>query len=376
MSEIQTARIELSTGTVEVVAKGRWRLDELCGFAARNNSRRGFLVVSKVLGRHVPTRPSVMRRTFGDLAAMLDPDLPGPVLFVGMAETATCLGQGVHEEYLRATGRDDLVTMHSTRQIVPGDVMLRFVEPHSHASDHLLYMPTDPRVWEAVTTARTVVLVDDEASTGTTFVNLAGALIRCVPTIERIETVVLADWTRDRSYLDRMPVRANASSLLYGSLTWTPRSGDLARETVSPPRGAMGRMDRQHNYGRMGRIDVACEADQLVERVDRPTPSRYLVLGSGEFTYPPFRVAEALERRGHDVVVQSTTRSPVHVGGAIGSAIEFSDNYGTGVRNYLYNQVKESGRIVVACHETPEGTMCPELDDQLGVTTLHFGERA
>jgi phosphomannomutase len=126
----------------------------------------------------------------------------------------------------------------------------------------------------------------------------------------------------------------------------------------------------------MGRLDVADEGDHLVEMVDSPEPARYLVLGSGEFTYPPFRIAEELERRGHDVVVQSTTRSPVHVGGAIASAIEFSDNYGTGVKNYLYNQTKESGRIVVACHETPEGSMCPELDRQLGVTPLNFGEAA
>lgn len=375
MKAPQQTRVDLPTGTIDVVAEGAWSLDALCGFAARNNARRGFLVVSNVLGRHVPARPSVMRRTFMDLAAMLDPDLPGPVLFIGMAETATCLGQGVHEEYLEMTGRDDVVTMHSTRQVVPGEVMLRFVEPHSHASDHLLYVPTDPKVRTAVESARTVVLVDDEASTGTTFVNLANALVECLPTIERIETVVLADWTRDRSYLQRMPRTAGAASLLYGSLTWTPHS-QTAQETVHPPRHALGSMEDHHNFGRMGRLDVADEGDGLVDLVSKDEPSSYLVLGSGEFTYPPFRIAEELERRGHDVVVQSTTRSPVHVGGAIGSAISFSDNYGTGVENYLYNQTKESGRIVVACHETPKGTMCPELHRQLEVIALPFGENA
>lgn len=373
MKPAQNARVDLPTGTVEVIAQGAWSLEALCDFAARNNARRGFLVVSKVLGRHMPARPSTMRRTFMDLAAMLDPDLPGPVLFIGMAETATCLGQGVHEEYLEMTGREDVVTMHSTRQIVPGQVMLRFVEPHSHASDHLLYVPTDPEVRHAVENARTVVLVDDEASTGTTFVNLATALIECISSIERIETVVLADWTRDRAYLQRMPRPAGATSLLFGSLTWTPHA-QTAQETVHPPRHAMGSMQIQHNFGRMGRLDVADEADALVECVDLPEPSRYLVLGSGEFTYAPFRIAEELEKRGHDVVVQSTTRSPVHVGGAIANAIEFSDNYGTGVKNYLYNQLKEKGRIVVACHETPEGSMCPELHRQLDVTALKFGE--
>jgi hypothetical protein len=367
----QTTRVELSTGTVEARTQGAWSLDDLCGFAARNNARRGFLVVSKVLGRHVPVKPSVMRRSFQDLAAMLDPDLKGPVLFVGMAETATCLGQGVHEEYLEMTGRTDVATMHSSRQVMPGEVMLTFVEPHSHASDHLLYMPEDEDVLDVVMNARTVVLVDDESSTGTTFVNLANALIGRIPSIERIETVVLADWTGERKYLDDMPVPAGATSLLRGTLRWIPREG-VVKETVHPPRGAMGRLEGDGGFGRKGRLDVAQETDALADVVHEAEPTRYLVLGTGEFTYPPFRIAEELERRGHDVVVQATTRSPVHVGGAIGCAMTFSDNYGTGVANYLYNQRKEEGRRVVVCHETPDGSVCADLLDGLGGRTVNL----
>ena len=61
------------------------------------------------------------------------------------------------------------------------------------------------------------------------------------------------------------------------------------------------------------------------------------MLGSGEFAYPPYKLAEALDAAGHDVWFQTTTRSPVLVGGAIGSALSFEDNYFDGIPNFVYN---------------------------------------
>ena len=71
-------------------------LEQLCGFAARRNPRRGFLFVSRVLGRHLPTRPRVMRDAQLRLARRIPVDLPGPVVVLGLAETAIALAQGVH----------------------------------------------------------------------------------------------------------------------------------------------------------------------------------------------------------------------------------------------------------------------------------------
>ncbi len=39
-------------------------LERLLGFAARANPKRPFLFVSRVLGRHVPVRPSQMRASY------------------------------------------------------------------------------------------------------------------------------------------------------------------------------------------------------------------------------------------------------------------------------------------------------------------------
>ena len=57
-----TRVIELPTGRLDIaIEEAVWPLDRLCAFAARENPRRGFLVVSRVLGRHLPTPPQVIR---------------------------------------------------------------------------------------------------------------------------------------------------------------------------------------------------------------------------------------------------------------------------------------------------------------------------
>src|SRR3546814_7560706 len=87
-------KIKLSTGTLELVIEHAAELDAFCDFAARANPKRGFLIVSKVLGRHLPASPNAMRGAMDDLGQKLPADLPGPIVFLGMAETATALGQG------------------------------------------------------------------------------------------------------------------------------------------------------------------------------------------------------------------------------------------------------------------------------------------
>jgi len=97
-----------------------------------------------------------------------------------------------------------------------------------------------------------------------------------------------------------------------------------------------------------------------------------MVLGTGEFIYPPFLLARALAAAGHDVEVQATSRSPVHSGGAIGCALRFADNYATQVPNYLYNVRRQAGRRVLICHETPPGSVDPALVAALDAECVSF----
>ena len=361
--------MDLGAGTLSLEIERALRpLDSLCGFARRRNPRRAFLIVSRVLGRHIPVRPSEMRVAARDLAAALPSDLPGPVLTVGLAETAVCLGQTVHEERARLRGGESHF-LHSTRQEIDAPLLCRFEEPHSHASAHLIYRP------EGLDLARvrTLLLVDDEISTGTTLANLGAAIARHLPGLERIAAASLTDWSGGGAWLDSMPRPASASSLIEGRLEWRPAKATEAAPATgfAAVAGRLGRIERHWNSGRLG---SQAGAPIALPAYSPPAGQRRLrVVGTGEFTYPPFLLAERLEREGHDVVVQATSRSPVLPGGAVGAALRFSDNYGTDVPNFLYNAEAADGRHTIVCHETPPGSVDPALVEALGAEALFFG---
>lgn len=82
----------LSCGKVEVTCENAGhRLADLFDIAERRNPKRAFLFVSKVLGRHIPVSPRVMRQVYKQLASQLLGKLSGPAVFIGMAETAVGL---------------------------------------------------------------------------------------------------------------------------------------------------------------------------------------------------------------------------------------------------------------------------------------------
>lgn len=360
--------VDLGGGLLSLdIARAARPLDALCTFARRRNPKRAFLIVSRLLGRHIPVRPSAMREAARELAAAFPADLPGPVLTVGLAETAVCLGQTVHEERARLSGGESHY-LHSTRQEIEAPLLCRFEEPHSHASAHLVYRP------EALdlTRIRTLLLVDDEISTGTTLVNLATAIGNHLPGLERIAVASLTDWSGGGAWLAAMPRPACAASLLEGRLEWRPaapveadRQGDFAKAA-----GRLGRIERHWNSGRLG---VAAGDPVALPDYRPPAGRRRLrIVGTGEFTYPPFLLAERLEREGYDVVVQATGRSPIVPGGPIGAVLEFADNYGTGVANFLYNADAADGRHTIVCHETPPGSVDSALLEALDAEAIFF----
>jgi hypothetical protein len=361
----RTVRLESGRLTLSV-ATSDWPLDRLCGFAARRNPRRGFLIVSTVLGRHVPARPSEMRASLRDLAAKM-PDLPAPVLVVGLAETAVGLGHGLFEELHRSGLCGGF--LHSTRQVVDAPLLGRFQEPHSHASAHLLYRPAEIDL----AAVRSLVIVDDEVSTGTTLVNLARALAPALPRCEAIVAATLTDWSGSADWLERMPWPARCVSLLRGRLDWAPDGAPAGDDAFEAAAGALGALLAGGPFGRLGIAEPAGFRLPDLGALALPPGSVLRVVGTGEFTYPPFLLAERLEQAGHDVVVQATSRSPVRLGGAIGHALAFADNYGGGIANFLYNADPAEERLALICHETSPGTVDPALVSALRARTLYFG---
>jgi Phosphoribosyl transferase (PRTase)/Phosphoribosyl transferase/TRSP domain C terminus to PRTase_2/PELOTA RNA binding domain len=178
----------------------------LLGLALRRNPRRAHLLVSRVLGKHVPQRPAAVldagTRLGARVRALLGDAEAGRATVLGYAETATGLGHCV------ADGIGSVPYLHSTRRRVPGAVTAGgFREEHSHATDHLL-LPEDPGL---LTRGGPLVLVDDEFSTGRTVRNTIEALHAHHPR-DRYVIVALVDMrsAADRAHLDAFAARLGA----------------------------------------------------------------------------------------------------------------------------------------------------------------------
>ncbi|MFB9391015.1 phosphoribosyltransferase [Streptomyces coeruleoprunus] len=319
----------------------------LLGLALRRNPKRAHLLVSNVLGKHVPQSPAVVRRSGYELGrrvrALLGDHDARRAVVLGYAETATGLGHCV------ADGLADAPYLHSTRRPVAGVAPAGgFEESHSHHTSHLL-LPEDPKLLAG---DGPLVLVDDEFSTGNTVLNTIRALHERYPR-ERYVVVALVDMrsAQDRGRLadfaTEIGARVDLVTLAAGTVRLPDDVLERGRALVAahdgPPRerpaaacpaGSVRRVELGWpgglpDGGRHGftpehrdRLNAALPAmaDRLagaLRLTDAPGPEagrpRVLVLGCEELMYAPLALGAALEERvpQADVRFSTTTRSPV-----------------------------------------------------------------
>ncbi|SPT63018.1 phosphoribosyltransferase family protein [Actinomadura madurae] len=342
-------------------------LSSLVGLAVRRNPKRAHLLVSAVLGKHVPTDPRLVYGSgllLGELVrARLrgeEPSRPGPLLpgalrgeagaarglrdlmrepripveaiVLGYAETATALGHSV------ADALGGAYYLHSTRRPVEGFATYGgFEEEHSHATSHLL-LPGDG---SALDRDVPMVLVDDELSTGRTVLNTIEALHAVRPRGHYVLAALVdlrgaADRARMDDLAARLGTRIDAVALAGGHVELPEGLLEAGKALVAGlppsvrddggPRFEVARIALEWpaglpDGGRHGFLpehrarlekELARMADVLATRF-RGEASRVLVLGFEELMYAPLRLAEALADALPDVDVRysTTTRSPV-----------------------------------------------------------------
>ncbi|MBO1333087.1 phosphoribosyltransferase [Streptomyces sp. VRA16 Mangrove soil] len=319
---------------------GDAELTGLLGLALRRNPKRAHLLVSNVLGKHVPQRPSVVWRAGHELGVrvreLLGDEAARTSVVLGYAETATGLGHSV------ADGLALAPYLHSTRRPVEGVARAGgFEESHSHATSHLL-LPEDP---ELLVGDGPLVLVDDEFSTGNTVLNTIRALHE-LHARERYVIVALVDMRSpgDQGRLDAFAREIGARVDLVVSARGSVRLPDGVLEkgqalvaehertgrasAVPRPRRADGERGEivrvsglgwptgvpdggRHGFRPEHRERFETALPDMGERLARHVHGRVLVLGNEELMYAPLRLATTLESAGVDVSYSTTTRSPV-----------------------------------------------------------------
>ena len=353
--------IELQRGVLSLQPNdnSHWKWQDLLGFAERINPKRAFLFVSKVLGRHIPVSPHIMRHAFTDLAKLVPGDLPEPVLVIGMAETAVGLGAGVHQVLQQRYPEAIYVT--TTRHPVHGAPLLaRFLEEHSHAQDQLLYGSPDAELQQQILSSKSIVLVDDEASTGKTFVNLIHSLQPAgLNQISHVVTATLADWSSGIHIAD---LNCQSVALMTGKWQWRDAEHPIQINMPKVDTVAFGAFATlaEPTWGRLPIQDSGAHIRLAVQ-----PDERILVLGSGEYVWSSFLLAEYLQQQGADVKFSAITRSPIAVGHAIQSALAFSDNYGLGIQNFVYNINPQDYDRVLITVETATHSVAKSLLEAL-----------
>lgn len=367
-------------------------LEDIFSMAARNNPKRSYLFVSKLIGKHIPVRPQVPFITGFLLASRLAETLglavieqkineavnilscdfaydfqgtpyhfPGKALFIGFAETATALGHAVFNSYSGEVG-----FFHTTRENLEGaHDTIYFHEEHCHAPDQRCLI-SDSTLMQG---NDLVVLVDDEITSGNTCLNIIKIMQKKYPQKKYVILTIL-DWRSEEAQAgyqglaQELGVAIEVVSLLKGRF-WSEGASPVINEPLKTLASSLPEVQHLHeklwfeieaqsldgktaNYlgytGRFG-LDLSNNNRLIVETrkiglrlADLRKGEKTLCLGTGEFMYIPFLISRFM---GEGVVVQATTRSPVHPhlrdDYAVKQAITFADPFNPGIKNFIYN---------------------------------------
>jgi Phosphoribosyl transferase/TRSP domain C terminus to PRTase_2 len=375
----------LSRGRMQLwVDASRVAPEDLLTFAERHNPKRAFLFVSKILGRHIPACPLAHTRAAQALAADVAARCaPGGVAVMGFAETAVGLGASVHEALCLDPTLDVLPYLPSTRH--PGDapVWFGFSESHSHATDHHVLVPGGEGVADKLRHATTLVVVDDEATTGATFAGLVTAAIAAgMAALEQVVLVSYTDWSQgqaERTIAQATDGRVAVASVALAQGRWhweanaqleplppaplPPRALDVG-EVVH---GADGwRRGLTHN-GPAWDVDRVLDATPIADA----NGTGVLAIGTGEFVWDATCFARAAAQQGLDARFLATTRSPILPGGAIATKVSFPDHYGLGIWMHLHNARARNWRQILLFVEREDTQgVAPALAAHLGTFAI------
>ena len=393
--------------------------DALFEMGVRINKKRQFLFVSRLLGKHLAVDPAISLGTGSILASMLmesegekrhpqlreivkmvnsgipnrklsaeslayKTKLPTKTVFIGFAETATGLGHAVFNHF------QDANYLHTTREeLTDMEPTFYFEEEHSHATSHRVYSTE-----KILKDAETIVLMDDEITSGLTVSNLIVALNESFPG-KRYKILSILDWRSDQHQFDFAAlmkvhgISAEVIAMLSGQFSLLNQAvieekeigyldGSKQFEVLAPEESAKEAMAKHRSdyavystfTGRFGiTSEHHAEMDAWIQTLVNQLPhidrnKSTLVIGIGENIYIPLRIALAL---GEQSKVQTTTRSPIFAKNEQTYPIKHKCKFvlpdSSGIDQYLYN-IQDVGAeqiIVISESVSDQATWFPLL---------------
>ena len=303
-----------------------YSIDELVTVAKRdNNSKRPYLYVNPVQGKHIPVIPSKAVNLFEYMGALLVERYPDEqILVIGFAETATAVGTGV-----AVSARNVKWCMQTTREKYEDAEYIHFTESHSHATEQSIIINGLSDVLEE---ADRVVFVEDEVTTGNTIVKLIDSIKCRFPDISVGYTIlsILNSMTQNRIeelkkqgvaclYVDKIPFEYKIDSInQYDYFDTDDQISEYGYVYEKIKVGCMNLryVHEQYEY----KEAIKKYVNDVVSKYEPKNEHKILVLGTEEFMFPPLMVAERIEELFPDKEIRfhATTRSPILVSESCG----------------------------------------------------------
>ena len=320
---------------------------ELVMIAKReNNTRRKYLVVNRLQGKHIPVSPKEALQMFRSLAELIKEAYPSErLLMVGFAETATAIGAAVAIECQAAY-------MQTTREVIDGVDYLYFSESHSHATEQKL-VKTD--LDKIIGKTDRIVFIEDEVTTGNTILNIVRLIQKTYAQPVSFAVASILNGMNEEALENYKNLKIPVHYLVKTAHdTYTeiaeqyqadgtchictkPQEKEVEQQKevqqqieMQQTKEAQQPIEVQEisgwiNARRLHTADTykqACE--QLWQEIQQKygytkytketeTGRRILVLGTEEFMYPALYVGAKLEEAGYTVRMHATTRSPIAV---------------------------------------------------------------
>lgn len=296
-----------------------------------NNTKRSYLVVDPLQGKHVPVEPSKALNLFKSLAEKLQGKYEGErLLLIGFAETATAIG---------AQAAITLGTKYiqTTREVIPDARYLFFSEAHSHATEQKLVKDDIDRV---INDIDRIVFIEDEVTTGNTIMNIIKIITKEYQKKIKFAVASLLNGMTEESLKIYQDEKIELHYLVktdhsgYGAVAeqyrcdglyicaipenHTHESADIDVQSEKNMREHIISIPGWMNARRFvdaKQYEAACRklAETVIAETGVKQGERVLVIGTEEFMYPALLTGQEIEKMGCEVRSHSTTRSPIAV---------------------------------------------------------------
>ena len=324
--------------------------NELLTVAKRlNNSKRSYLLVNPLQGKHLPTNPTLALEMMSFLGKKVVQSFNSARLVIGFAETATAIGAVVAKNI-----SNDCFYLQTTRENISGN-FIEFLEEHSHAPQQKLFAEN---LFELINATNEVIFVDDELSTGKTLLNIVKRLknefpalktkkICAASVINRLLDENLANLAAENIfcvYLVRLNQNFDADKFqVEESQSVTPAQINFPIIEVNFPLNT--------RYGvKIGDYFAQCHDLGDFIRNELQISGKTLILGTEEFMLPAIIAAQNFSALTH-----STTRSPIGIcqnaDYPINSGFKLRSFYDSMRTTFIYNLKHYDSAIIITDSE-------------------------